>query len=154
MAESKTHINLILGQLDTIGAIADEILDEDDGHKLECIAINVALCQIKEQLARAQFTREPVADEITIEALLNHKPKGGFRGTVRAVAALLFMIPVFACSSPALMSRGLTAPTVARGGLVPWVQEYEADPTEATDDAPYYNDDLGLLADYEVNNLS
>lgn len=157
MSEPKAHIDLILAQCDTIGAIADKILEDDEGHKLECIAINVALCQIKEQLARAQFIH-PAAAEIDIEALLNHKPKGGFRGTLKAVAALLFMVPMFACSSQALMSRGLTAPTFARSGLVPWVQTYVDDPTEPSEDAPIYFfvEDLGmdLLAEYEENNFS
>ncbi len=155
MAESKTHIDLIMGQLDTIGAIADEILDDDEGHKLECIAINVALCQIKEQLARAQFTRETVAEEITIEALLNHKPKGGFRGTVGAVAALLFMIPMVACFSPGMIGRTSISPAFARSGLVPWVQTYESDPVDATEDAPYFtshDSGMGSLADFEGSN--
>lgn len=156
MAEqSKTHLDQIIAELHVIETLADTILAETLVHREEVIGINVSVVRVRKIIIAARkdgLMSQSEGQNIDLAALLAHKPKG-FRATLRAMAAVAFMIPMLACSSQALMSRGLTAPT-----QVAWVQTYVDDPTEPSYDAPIYffveDGGMDLLAEYEANNLS
>lgn len=156
MAEQNRSDEIILSLLSDIEKITDEV-QVDLIFKEEMTAICVKLSKVRQELVRADRARtKERAREITFHDLVAHRPQG-FRETVRAMVAVAMMVPMLACVNPGMMGS-LTAPTLARSsGLVPWVQTYDPDPTEPSDDAPIYFfvEDLGmdLLAEYEENNF-